>query len=258
MRGDSPLDFLPLWSVLPVTAAFVLLSLEAGLRFGRWRHSRPDPEKEAPIGPMVGATLGLLAFLLAFTFSLTATRFDARRHLLIQEANAIGTAWLRAGLVAEQPREVIRRTLREYTDLRLEVARSGDLRHGLQRTDVLHRALWSEATAVSEADPRSIVAGLLVQSLNEVIDLHAERVAAVRARIPPVIWLALFGVTAMAMLVLGYNIGLSMTKRSTAALVVAVAFSSVIWLITDLDRAFEGSFRVSQQALSDTRRSMAD
>jgi hypothetical protein len=99
--------------------------------------------------------------------------------------------------------------------------------------------------------------GLFVQSLNEMIDLHAKRVqAALRSRIPGPIWLGLFAVAAFSLATMGYHAGLSGTRRSLAILAVAVTFSVVIELIADLDRPQEGVLRVSQQALLDVQRSM--
>ena len=167
------------------------LSVEGGYRLGKYRRSRSEQEKEAPVGAMVGSTLGLLAFMLAFTFGLAATRFDTRRQLLLDEANAIGTTYLRAGMLPNQ-REDIRALLRDYVDARLEAVRSGNVTEGIRRSEHLHDQLWAQAVAVGENNPTSIVVGLFVQSLNEVIDLHAKRVTAgLRSRIPGAIWVAL-------------------------------------------------------------------
>jgi hypothetical protein len=98
-QGHEPLDFLPLWGLFATTVGVVLLAVEAGFRLGRWRHQRSEQEKEPPVGAMVGAILGLLAFPLAFTFGLAASRFDTRRELVLDEANAIGRTYLRAALL---------------------------------------------------------------------------------------------------------------------------------------------------------------
>src|SRR4029450_7972437 len=97
---------LPLWGLFLAILILVLLSVEGGYRLGKYRRSRSEEEKEAPVGAMAGATLGLLAFILAFTFGLAAARFDTRRQLLLDEANAIGTAYLRAGMLPERGEEV--------------------------------------------------------------------------------------------------------------------------------------------------------
>jgi hypothetical protein len=234
----------------------VLLSIEGGYRLGKHRRSRSEEEKEAPVGAMVGATLGLLAFILAFTFGLAATRFDTRRLVLLDEANAIGTTYLRAGMLPER-REEIRTLLRDYVDTRLEAVRSGNVTAGIRRSEQLQDQLWAQAVAIGEHNPTSIVVGLFVQSLNDVIDLHAKRVTAgLRNRIPGAIWVALFAVAILSLGAMGYHAGLSRTSRSLAELAVAFTFSVVIGLIADLDRPQEGILTVSQQALIDLRQSM--
>jgi hypothetical protein len=134
MAFAGPLDFLPLRVLLVATVVIVLLSTEGGYRLGTYRRHRTEPEKDAPVGAMVGAMLGLLAFMLAFTFGLAASRFDARRIVLLDEANAIGTAYLRAGLLPEPHRSKIRDLLRAYVDARLEAVQSGSLVQGIARS----------------------------------------------------------------------------------------------------------------------------
>src|SRR5436309_7556368 len=109
----------------------------------------------------------------------------------------------------------------------------------------------------AKKNPNSIVVGLFVQSLNEVIDLHAKRVqAAVRSRIPGAIWVGLFGVAAFSLAAMGYHAGLVGTGRSLAVLAVALTFSVVIELIADIDRPQQGVLRVSQRVLLDLQQSM--
>jgi hypothetical protein len=252
----GPIDALPLWALFIVILLVVLLSVEFGYRLGKYRRSHHETEKEAPLGTMVGATLGLLAFILAFTFGLAAARFDARRQTLLDEANAIGTTYLRAGMLPERGDEV-RRLLRDYVAARLEAVRSGNVAEGIRRSENIQQQVWTEAETVGEKNPNSIVVGLFVQSLNEMIDLHAKRVqTGVRSRIPGAIWLGLFAVAALSLATMGYHAGLSGTRRSLAIVAVAVTFSVVIELIADLDRPLEGVLRVSQQALLDVQRSM--
>ena len=176
--------------------------------------------------------------------------------MLLDEANAIGTTYLRAGILPERGEEV-RRLLRDYVGVRLEAVESGNLTKGIGRSENIQQKLWTEAETVGWKNPNSIVVGLFVQSLNEVIDLHAKRVqAGLRSRIPGAIWLGLFAVASLSLATMGYHAGLSGTRRSLAILAVAVTFSVVIELIADLDRPQEGVLRISQQALLDVQRSM--
>lgn len=256
MQSEGPLDALPLWGLFAAIVLVVLLSVECGYRLGKYRHSRSKQEKEAPVGAMVGATLGLLAFILAFTFGLAAARFDTRREVLLDEANAIGTTYLRAGMLPDR-REEIRALLREYVDVRLKAVLSNNIAEGMRQSLNIQDQLWAQAVAVGEKNPNSIVVGLFMQSLNEVIDLHAKRVqAGLRNRIPAAFWVALFAVAVFSLATMGYHSGLAGTSRSLAVLAVAFTFSAVIGLIADLDRPQEGGLKVSQQALIDLRQSM--
>jgi hypothetical protein len=252
-------DDVPLPVVFLLTLAAVLLAVEAGFRLGRFRLRHADSEREAPVGTMVAATLGLFGFLLAFTFNMAASRFDAKRQVIVEEANAIGTAYLRADLVEEPHRGRIKELLREYVDVRIGAARSAAAAlEGKRRSEELHQALWAETRAAAAAHP-PVPATLFVQPVNEVIDLHGKRVAiALHSRIPGTIWLALYAIGMLAMSAMGYHAGLSVNRRSMAAILVAVTFSAVLWLIANLDRSQEGTLTVSQQAMTELRASMED
>ncbi len=251
------LDDLPLWGLFIATIAVVVLAVEGGYRLGAYRRRRSDQEKEAPVGSIVAATLGLLAFMLAFTFGLAASRFDARRLVVLDESNAIGTAYLRAGLLPEPHRAEIRRLFREYVDVRLEAVQIGKTDQAVSRSGELHGALWSQATEAAAKDPHSIVCGLFIQSLNEVIDLHSKRVMfGLHNRIPEMVWLALYFIAILAMMALGYQEGMADSRRTLAAVALALTFSAVMLLIADLDRPQEGLFRVSQRAMADLRGSL--
>src|SRR5438270_5272516 len=134
MQINGLLDALPLWGVFIAILFVVLISVECGYRLGKYRRSRHEQEKQAPVGTMVGATLCLLALILAFTFGLAAARFDARRQVLLDEANAIGTTYLRAGILPERG-EQIRALLRDYVAARLEAVQSGNIAEGISRSE---------------------------------------------------------------------------------------------------------------------------
>lgn len=255
MTAVDMLDTIPLGGLFVTILLLVLLAEEGGYRLGQYRRSRSNKEREAPVGVMVGTTLGLLAFLLAFTFGLAAARFDTKRQWLLDEANAIGTCFLRAEMLPGGGKEV-RSLLRTYVDVRLETARTGNL-EGLRRSEEIQQQLWAHAVTVAASNPDPIVA-IFVQSLNEVIDLHAKRIeAALRSRIPGAIWLTLYAVSMLSFAGMGYHSGLTGTTRSLAILGVAIAFCSVIWLIADLDRPLEGTLEVNQQTMIDLQKSMA-
>jgi hypothetical protein len=254
--APGPFDFLPLWCVSGLTVALVLLAIELGFRGGRRRRAQADVEGEGAVNVIVAATLGLLAFLLAFTFSQAASFFDVRRNLVLVEANSIGTTFLRAQMLPEGQRHEVRKLLRAYVEVRLAAVQSGQVAEALRRSDEFHRQLWEHAVAVAEKQPGSIVVGLFIQSLNETIDVHAARVSAGgRVRVPASIWAGLYFITIVAMTGLGYHEGL-VGRRSYVTLALALAFSAVILLIADLDRPGEGLLRTNQQPLIDLLESM--
>lgn len=257
MQTTQLLDYLPIWALFLVTVVVIYLAVEVGHWLGNSRRRAAEPEKEATVGAIVAATLGLLAFLLAFAFGLAATRFDARRQMVVEEANAIGTAHLRAGLLPEPHRTEIRGLLADYLDVRLAAVQTGKVNEGAKKSVALHDQLWPHAEALAKDDPHSIAAGLFIQALNEMIDLHSKRMLiGVQNRMPTVIWAALYAVAVLSMAEIGYLTGLAGSRRSLAVVALVLTFSIVMTLIEDLDRPTEGLLQVSQQALLDLQSSL--
>jgi hypothetical protein len=183
---------------------------------------------------MVAAELGLLAFLLAFTFGIGASRFEARRQIMLDEANAIGTTYLRAAMLSTPEREDAQRLLKEYVDVRIGAATGTPLDEVIRRSEAIHRRLWTDAVTAAARDVRSVPVGLFIQSLNDVIDLHAKRLTAVlRSRMPIVVWGVLFAVALLSFFAMGYQAGLTRAGRSPAVVLIALTFSAVVWLVAD-------------------------
>ena len=257
MRLYDLLGDYPILTLFVVTLMIVLLSYEGGFRAGRWRSRRPEREQEVVVRSMVGTMLGLLTFILAFTFWLAATHFDAARQAILNEANAIRTTYLRADLLPEPQRTEIRNLLREYVDVRLEGARSGKIEQAIRQSEELHAQLWSKAIAAREKASNPILMGYFIQSLNDVIALHARRLIVGREfRIPNTIWIVLFVVLPLASASVGCHGGLTGTSRPLVAVAFVLIISVVMTLIADLDAPRRGSLRVSQQALADLRNTM--
>lgn len=253
----SYIDYLPLWALFITTVLLSLVFIELGFRLGKFRNERSGKEQAAPVGAMVGATLGLLAFTMAFTFGMAASRYDGRKQLVLDEANAVNTTYLRAEMLPQPYRDEIQNMLREYVDIRLEaIAHREKLAAGIARSEELLRLLWKQAVAVAEKYP-SPVNSVFITSLNLVIELHAKRVTAgLRNRIPQTIWFSLYLVAFLAMMAMGYHTGLSGSHRSIATLFQALAFTAVLMLIADLDRPQEGLLKVGQEAMADVQTTM--
>src|SRR5215471_17847627 len=119
MESSGLFDPLPLWTLFPITLIAGLLAVELGCRVATRRKQRAKEKTEAPVAPTVAAALGLLAFMLAFTFGMAASRFEERRQTVLAESNAINSTYLRAGMLQEPMASNSRKLLREYVDVRL-------------------------------------------------------------------------------------------------------------------------------------------
>lgn len=259
MNDAGIFDQVPLWLLIICIALGVLLAIELGYRLGRFRGLQPKHEVESPVGAMVGATLGLLAFILAFTFGLAANRFQERREMVVEEANSIGTTYLRAGLIPEPQSANVKTLLVEYVQVRLQAATGEGIDQAMQRSEEIHRGLWQEAELVGRANDKSIPVGLFIDSLNETIDLHAKRIQiGLRNRLPAPLWAALFLLSAFAMGGVGYHAGLFKSSRSPATMILVTSFAIIMGLIADLDRPTEGALRVSQEAMLKLEESMVE
>lgn len=255
---NHPLDIIPVWGLFTLTIGFVFAVVEIGFRLGEAKRRRSDDVKDAAVGSMVAATLGLLAFMLAFTFGMAAARFDARRTLVLEEANALYTVYLRANLLPQSHGTEIRSLLREYVDIRFKWSGPEELQKAIARSEDIQARLWSEAVTLGRENPDSVVIGLFITTLNEVIELHVKRVrAGLNSRIPTVILFVLFFVTSLATLSMGYLAGIGGKRANLVNVALVFAFSSVIYLIIDLDRPQEGLLKVSQQPLRDLKQKMA-
>lgn len=259
MPDDPSYAFVGLDAVGAALLTILVIVASAGLGFlaGR-RQRRKRGEGEPPVGSIVGAALGLLAFLLAFTFGMAASRHDARRRLVLEHANAIGTADLRSTLVSNETGERVHALLAEYVDLLLSVARDpSHLATALIRTGEIEDQLWSTARDALRADPTSQAAALFTAALNDVFDLQSDRLqVGARDRIPAPIWIALYFLTALCMLAVGYHAGMMGSARLLPLTVLVLAFSTVVLLIADLDRPQQGFLRVSQEPLEDVAREL--
>ena len=198
MSETSWLDAIPMWAMFLCTIMFVVLSTSAGGYLGA--KFRPQSGGVESISSIVGATLGLLAFLLAFTFNMTANRFDVRKQFLIDELNAIETAYLRAELLDPPYGSQIRELLREYVDVRVAASQGTEaLLAGIVKSEQIHGKLWDVIQQKLAGGPISILDSLMIQSINDVIDMHGKRViAGLQFRIPGTIWLGLYAVAALA------------------------------------------------------------
>lgn len=252
MTFQQLVDSLPILGVFVAFAVVAVISSETGYRIGHWWQERTPEEKEGPTPMIVGSLLALMAFLLAITMGMASERFDDRRALVLAEANAMGTMYLRAGYLPEPASGEIRTLLREYVPLRIVTNDLADIRRKVARSTELHAELWSIAEALARSTPESIVLGLYIDSLNDVIDLHENRViAGIYGRVPETILILLLFGSLLTLAMVGYNAGLTHRRSPLTAVVLIVVLGAVITLVFDLDRPRDGFLEVSQQPLLD-------
>lgn len=247
------LDSIPLWGLFLLTVTFVMASLWLGRLVGRKRTEKT----EGAVGIVVGAVLSLLAFLLAFTFNIASNRFDARKQVLLDEVESIGTTYLRAGLLSEPQGGEIRQHLREYVDVRLGegIHRPANLVAVHAKTMQLHDEMWSKATALVAAGHKSVIDALFIDSLNQTIDLHNRRAATVFLyRVPDMVWISLMLASMISMTMVGYLFGIAGDSGDwLLSLALALIFSVVITLTSALDRPM---VRVNQGPMIELQKSI--
>jgi hypothetical protein len=223
--------------------------LEAGYRIAKRTKVNADESHHEQIMGLRDSVLMLLSLLVGFTFAMAGSRFDQRRQLLIDEANAIGTTSLRARTLPEPQQSVVSQLLRQYTDARVDFSRteldSSHMQAAIQRSKELQNGLWEQIEALSRQD-RTPVLVSFVQSLNETIDLSEKRLAARENRIPAIIWTLIAVIALLASFTTGYGL----SKRSWfPAVMMPLMFAAAVALIADLDSPTQGSIRTGQNSM---------
>lgn len=253
----SVLDSLSIPVVVLLFALVSLLWYEVGFRLGRWWQDREPGEQEGPTGVIVGGLLGLMAFLLAITMGMAADRFDTRRGLVVDEANAISTAYLRADYLPQPARDQLKELLREYVPLRVATGDRAAVLDEIERSAVVHGQMWAILAATAQSGHSPDLTSSLGEALTVISDLAEERVVAgLYARVPETVLLLLLGGSTLALAMLGYAAGLSRRRSLLSAVVLIIALGAVTALVIDLDRPQDGFLEVSQQALLDIQESI--
>ena len=244
-----------------VLLALLIVADEAGYRLAARDRRPPSDGVRAQFGTIQGALLALFALLLGFTFSMALARYDLRKQAVVREANAIGTAYLRVGLLPAADRARATELFHQYLKVRLDATTRSttDTKEQLAleaKAGRLQTSLWEVATAAAEADTRSVPAGLFVQAVNDMIDSMGEQDAARYNTVPETVVLVLFGFAILAIGVVGFGNGLVGSRALGATGVLVALIVVVIMLIVDLDRPGRGLIRVSQDSLRKLQQSV--
>ena len=240
---------------------FMLIAIEAGYRFGL--KANKNESYKAHVVAVQSTLLGLLALLIAFTFSIAIQRFDSRSDAVVDEANAIGTTYLRTELLPISMRSDIQQSIHDYVDLRV-LASATPLNQVVEQSVLRLKAthiqtiLWRQAMAAVEKDPRPVTSGLFVQSLNELIDSYGRRIMSVDRHVPEAVLLLLSFVFIVTGGITGYAVGITNQRPSFISYIMVGLFVLLVFLIIDLDHPRQGLIKVNQQSLIDLRHSIAN
>ncbi|RPJ45232.1 MAG: DUF4239 domain-containing protein [Betaproteobacteria bacterium] len=231
----------------------MLLAMEIGVRSGR-RQKAKSLEAITQANAVLVSMLGLLALLLAFTFSAALQRYEDRSQTVVAEANAIGTTYLRARLLPTGIQDEVQSLLRQYLDVRIQEggvdATKPELHESLlHQAKLMEARLWNHALKAVAQDDRVVTSGLFIQSLNELIDTSGTRTAALNRHVPEIVLFVMFTTIVLTTATLGYASGIAGHRVTLAAFVLVLLIALVVFLIIDLDRPRRGVIQVSHESM---------
>jgi hypothetical protein len=243
-------------SVLIAVVLFVTMAvaIEIGNRVGRRLHNGADEGIKHQVNALQGSLLGILAVLLGFTFSQSLQRFDARSAAVVDEANAIGTTYLRADILPAEIRIRSKSLLRDYTQARIDAAsvsldRYEDRRELKVLAQQLQGRLWTLAVQAANDTDRPATVNLYLQSLNEMIDSNGKRDAALDRHVPELVLFLLYGTFILTGALLGYAAGVGGSRVSKGSYILVSLIVVLVFIIIDLDRPRRGLIEVDQSSL---------
>ena len=238
-----------------------LLAISGEIGFRRGARNRKSKESVRSLMSGTGAAmLGLLGLLLGFTLSMAVSRWDARRAVIVNEANAVGTLWLRAGLLEDSLRDDLRDTLRTYTDARIALGGSRGDRAALQaarsKSEALHATIWSAVEHADQPGRSPAVLSSLITAANDVIDIHELRLASIENYLPATLIMLLFAVSAVSIGFLAWAFGAANQGGRTAIIMLGLLIGSVLLLIMDVNRPQRGRIEIGVESLERAAKTM--
>ena len=255
------ISFIAILTVL-VMVAGTLCMLELGRRVGRRRMERDPESAQASTGAIDGAIFGLLGLLIAFTFSGAASRFDQRRAMIVEEANCIGTAWLRLDLLPAAAQPPMREKFREYLDARLSAfGKIPDIQAAkseLKRASTLQTEIWTQAVAACRDSGSPPTTTLLLPALNEMFDVASSRTTGILMHPPMVIYAVLGLLLLAASLIAGIGLSMGRVRSWFHGLAFVLVMTLTVYVILDFEFPRVGIIRIHgfEQVLIDLRQDM--
>ena len=225
--------------------AGIIGGFEVGYRLGR---RSPESLAHEGIGAIEAALFGLLGLLLAFSFAGGTSRLDTRRQLIVEEANAIGTAYLRLDMLAVADQAEMRRLFREYLDTRLRVYQKlPDLpaaEQEMEHAAGIQQRIWSRAVGAGQTDSRLATAIVLLPAINQMIDVTTSRSVALQTHLPSLILNLLIAVAFLSALLAGYAMAKRRSRSWLHIVIYALAITVTTYVVIDLDDHRSGLIRL--------------
>ncbi len=241
------LDHFSSFTIAMVVFIIMLAFFYLGISVRKFAEAKSHQVEEKSLGAMEGSLLGLLALLLSFTFSMSSSRHDRRIAVIVEEANDIGTAILRADLYPDSVRAAFRKDFKAYLDSRIEFFEAANdlprIRKSLQTSQYIQQSLWNRATLYGRDKENLHRTAQMIPALNAMIDIVTTRNAATIAKVPPLIIYLLISLCILSSLMMGYSVG----KKPEWIIIFCFTATIVmtIYLIIDLDRPRRGLINMS-------------
>lgn len=251
----SWLDEQSSWVVVLALMTAMLASAEIGYRFGERRHELTGETGRGHFNLVQAALLGLLALLLGFTFNMSSLRYEARRQLVVDDANAIVALDLQSRFLPDPQGANFRRLLRQYVDLRTDTSAikrdlfKDALAGRIAQAEILHRRMWDLVQAEVQSDHTPKGVDGLVPLLSDTLSIQSKRMNAYESRVPDTILVLLFGAAIMASTAVGYSSGLARHRGVLAATMMTFLVGGTVYAILDLDQPAQGFSQIEQAPL---------
>ncbi|MEY2983882.1 MAG: hypothetical protein RLZZ568_499 [Cyanobacteriota bacterium] len=247
-----------------LTISVILVAIGAGYYLGTFNLKREKYSKPPSLGSVIGAMLGLLGFVLALTFSMVSSRYDVRKALVLEEANAIGTAYLRTDFLGDPFNSQSKILLKQYVDNKASYNDKSSysdqkiVSRVLLEGEKIQDQLWTVALSAPAEFKNTEGYALYIESLNQVIDIHTLRITqGLQYRLPKTVWLLLYVITMLSMFAVGYEFGINESGSVLGSVLLAMMFAAVVMIIGDLDRSYRSSLvKVSQQPILELQKKL--
>lgn len=249
------LPVLNVWVVIAVSFLLLFISYFIGFSTGKRFAGIKSQTHSSNISSLLTGLIALMGILLAFSFSLSSSRFDLRKQLIIEESLDIGTAYFRVGLLADTAlRKEVRSLLKDYVQQRINYYDAGAIEKEMDqymgKSENIQVRIWMKTAEIGRRSP-DINSSLLTQSLNTMIDVSGAISGSMKNHVPALILLMLIAASAFTIFTMGYTHGLSSDKNLWFAMGLNVIICSILFLIVDMDSPFAGLLKINIDALTD-------